>query len=476
VFAFQSKKKNFGKWYRQTLFDAGIIDQRYPVQGFVVWKEYGTKIIEKAMKILERFLEDTGHSKTYFPMLIPEELFGKESQHLRGFENEVFWVTKAGKQSLPRKLFLRPTSETGIYEMFSLWVRSHKDLPIKIYQTVSVFRYETKTTKPLIREREMWPFNEAHTVHATLEEAEKQISIGVEIYKKLFRKLALPYLLVKKPQWELFPGAIGAFEFYTLMPDGRVLETGSVNNLGQAFSRVFNIKYEKADGSHEYTYQTCYGQSERLLASVVSVHGDDYGLVLPPSISPILVVIVPIMYTETVEKVIDYAESIEKTLRKEGFTTVLDLRELTPGEKFYYWERRGIPIRLEIGSREAEDKTVTIVRRDTLTKESVHLEEMTKAIRRKLREIHRHMLKNAKSSLAASVTFASDIANLTTRKRKKKAVIKAYWCENEKCRNEIERLTKMGIIGLAIDKRMDRRKRCIICGGEAREIVYIAKS
>lgn len=458
------------------MFDAGIIDQRYPVQGFVVWKEYGTKIMESIMKILEKFLEKTGHSKTYFPMLIPEDLFGKESQHLRGFENEVFWVTKTGKQSLARKLVLRPTSETGMYEMFSLWVRSQKDLPIKIYQTVSVFRYETKMTKPLLRDREMWPFNETHTVHATSEEAEKQISIGIEIYKKLFQKLALPYLLVRKPRWELFPGAIGAFEFYTLLPDDKVVESGSVNNLGQAFSRVFNITYEKADGSHEYAFQTCYGQSERLLASVVGVHGDDHGLVLPPSISPILVVIVPIIYAETVEKVVDYARSIEKMLRKKGFTVVLDLRELTPGEKFYYWEKRGVPIRLEIGAREAEEKTVTIVRRDTLARESAHLRDMTKLIKRKLLEIHRDLWKKAKKSFVANVVFASKLANTTERKGKRRGIIEAYWCEREGCRNKIEGETNMEIIGLAVKKRIGKRKRCIVCGGEAKEIVYIAKS
>jgi len=431
--------------------------------------------MENIMEILERFLEDTGHSKTYFPMLIPEDMFGKEIQHLRGFENEVFWVTKAGKQTLPRKLVLRPTSETGMYEMFSLWVRSHKDLTIKIYQTVSVFRYETKATKPLIREREMWPFNEAHTVHATLEEAEEQIAVGIKIYMKLFQKLALPYLLVRKPQWELFPGAIGAIEFYALLPDGKVLETGSVNNLGQAFSRVFNIKYEKADGSHEYTYQTCYGQSERLLASVISIHGDDHGLVLPPSISPILVVIVPIMYAENAEKIVDYAKSIEKMLRRKGFTAVLDLRELTPGEKFYYWERKGVPMRLEIGSREVEDKTVTVVQRDMLAREVVHLNEMTKRIRRTLREIHRDMLKRAKESMKANIILESNLANLT-KHRKRRAVAKAYWCRSEKCRNEIESQTKMNIIGLAVKYRIDKRKRCIVCGEQATDIVYIAKS
>lgn len=330
-----------------------------------------TKIMENIMEILENFLDETGHSKTHFPLLIPEDLFGKETRHLRGFENQIYWVTKGGKQRLSRKLVIRPTSETAMYEMLSIWIRSHKDLPIKIYQTVSVFRYETKSTKPLIREREMWPFNEAHTAHKTIKEAEKQTKIGIQIYKKLFQRLALPYLLVQKPKWELFPGAINAFEFYTLMPDGKVLETGSVNNLGQAFSRVFNIKFEKTDGSHEYAYQTCYGQSERLLASIIAVHGDDHGLVLPTSIAPTLIVIVPILYADTSGIVIDYAKSIEKILKKRRFTVTLDLREETPGEKFHYWEKLGVPIRLEIGPKEVDNRTVTMVRRDTLLKQTV---------------------------------------------------------------------------------------------------------
>jgi len=219
------------------LFDADVVDQRFPVKGCLVWKGHGTRIMENIMKVLENLLDDTGHIKMHFPLLIPEDLFGKESRHLRGFEDQIFWVNRAGKRRLLRRLVVRPTSETAMYHMFSLWVRSHADLPVKVYQTVSVFRYETKATKPLVRDREMWPFDEAHTVHATLEEAEKQINIGVEIYKELFRRLALAYLLVRKPEWELFPGALGAFEFYTLLPDCRVLETGSVNNLGQAFSK-----------------------------------------------------------------------------------------------------------------------------------------------------------------------------------------------------------------------------------------------
>ena len=444
---FQSKQRSFGEWYRRVLFDADIVDQRYPVKGCVVWKGYGTKVMGNIMKILEGLLDKTGHSKTYFPLLIPEELFGRESRHLRGFEDQIFWVTRAGKKRLSRRLVVRPTSETAMYEMFSLWIRSHTDLPVKVYQTVSVFRYETRATKPLLRDREMWPFNEAHTLHATLEEAEKQIDIGIEIYRKLFRRLALPYLLVRKPKWELFPGALGAFEFYTLMPDGKVLETGSVNNLGQAFSRVFNIKFEKADGVHEYAYQTCYGQSERLLASAIAVHGDDHGLVLPPSIAPILIVIVPIIYTKTAEKVINYAKSIEKLLEKNGLTVTLNLRGLTPGEKFYYWEKRGIPLRLEAGLQEVEKKNVTIVRRDTLQRRVVPLQSLVHEIRNLINEINRELWNCARRALKENVAFASELIDAIKYLSKGKAIIKAFWCGTEKCRHQVEERTRTVIIG-----------------------------
>ncbi len=427
------------------------------------------------MEILETFLDETGHSKTHFPLLIPEDLFSKETRHLRGFENQIYWVTKAGKQRLSRKLVIRPTSETAMYEMLSLWIRSHRDLPIKIYQTVSVFRYETKSTKSLIREREMWPFNEAHTTHATIKEAEKQTKIGIQIYKKLFQRLALPYLLVQKPKWELFPGAINAFEFYTLLPDGKVLETGSVNNLGQAFSKVFNIKFEKTDGSHEYVYQTGYGQSERLLASIIAIHGDDHGLVLPTSIAPILIVIVPILYADTSEAVVDYAKSIERNLKKRRFTVTLDLREETPGEKFHYWEKLGVPIRLEIGPKEVDDRTVTMVRRDTLLKQTVPLENLAEEIRILLKEIDRNLWRRATQSLRQRVTLASNFRKAIKQINEGSAIIQAFWCGDEKCRYQIEEKTTTETIGFTVSKQ-PKKEKCLICGKKAKKLVCFAKS
>jgi len=432
--------------------------------------------MENIMRILENFLDRTGHSKTYFPLLVPEDLFGKESRHLRGFENQVYWVTKAGKRKLSRRLVIRPTSETAMYKMFSLWIRSHTDLPIKIYQTVSVFRYETESTKPLMREREMWPFNEAHTAHATTKEAEEQIKIGIQIYKKLFRKLALPYLLVQMPEWELFPGAINAFEFYTLMPDGKVLETGSVNNLGQAFSRVFDIKFEKADGSHDYAYQTCYGQSERLLASIVAVHGDDHGLVLPTSIAPVHVVIVPILYADASEIVTDYAKSIERTLKKRRFTVTLDLREETPGEKFHYWEKLGVPIRLEIGLKEVDNKTVTMVRRDTLLKQIVSLENLAEEVKVMLKEINQNLWRRATNSLRQRVTLASNLTQAIKQIKEGSAIIQAFWCGDEKCRYQAEEKTNTKTIGFSVNQKEKNNEKCLICNKKARKHICLAKS
>jgi len=473
VLVFQNKQKRFGEWYREVLLDAGVLDQRFPLKGCNVWKEYGTKIMQNIMVLLENLLEQTGHSKMHFPLLIPENLFGKESQHLRGFEDQVFWVNRAGKRKTSRKLVIRPTSETAIYYMFSLWVRSHADLPMKVYQTVSVFRLETKSTKPLIRDREMWPFNEAHTVHATPEEAEKQIEIGIQVYKELLTRLPLPYLLVKKPEWELFPGALSAYEFYTLMPDGKVLETGSVNNLGQAFSKVFNITFEKYDGTRDYAHQTCYGQSERLLASVIAVHGDDHGLVLPTSIAPTSVVIVPILYAKGAEEVLNYARMIDRLLKEKGFTATLDQRELTPGEKFYYWEKRGIPIRLEVGLLETEHRTVTIVQRHTLQRKEAPLEDLVREIEEALNALDQDLLTRAESLMKEDMGSVSNLADVPDAVEKGKTILEVPFCGENNCKLLVEEETDMEIIGFSMERNTARR-RCLVCVKEAKETAYLA--
>jgi prolyl-tRNA synthetase len=475
VFVFQHKESQFSDWYRSVLYDADILDQRFPLKGFNVWRGHGTKIMETIMALLETSLNETGHSKMYFPLLIPETVFGQESRHLKGFEEQVFWVNHAGRSPLSTKLVVRPTSETAMYPMFSLWIRSHGDLPLKVYQTVSVFRYETKSTKPLLRDREMYPFNEAHTAHASLEEAKNQIATGVQLYTTLFSKLALPYLLVRKPSWELFPGALSAYEFYTLLPDGKVLETGSVNNLGQAFAKVYDITFEQKDGTREYVYQTCYGQSERLLASLIAIHGDDHGLVLPASIAPIQVVITPITYTKQAEAVLEYSRRIKGMLEKKGFTVTLDESALTPGRKFYFWEQRGVPLRLELGIREQTHNTVTMVKRPTFQRTEIPLPQFIQGLTSTLRDIDRELLSRATATLHTHITRISSLDEIEKAHQQGKTVLRLSFCGQDKCRQSLEDVTNKELIGYAVNQN-DVEGTCVSCNQVGKDEVFLAES
>ena len=273
------KEENFSEWYTEVLKRAEIVDQRYPVKGMDVFMPHGYAIHGKIMQILEKMWNETGHKKVLFPTLIPEKQFKKEEEHIKGFEGEVFWVTHGGLNKLDERLLMRPTSEVPMYYMFQLWIRSCADLPLKIYQTCTVFRHETKATRPLIRVREV-AWNEAHTAHSTWEEADAQVrEVAWRCYKELIEEhLALPGLQLKRPEWDKFPGADYTTVMDTLMPDGRVLQIVGNHLLGQNFSKAFGIQFEKEDGGKDYAYQTSYGVSTRLTSALLAVHGDKAGL------------------------------------------------------------------------------------------------------------------------------------------------------------------------------------------------------
>lgn len=374
------KYRDFDEWYHTVLREADIVDIRYPVKGMMVWKPYGLKALRLIQEILINLLEETGHQEAYFPTLIPESIFSKEKEFLQGFGGETFAIEGTASKKFSERYFVRPTSETVMYYMWSLWIKGRKDLPLKMYQVVNVFRYETKMTHPILRVREIMSFIEAHTAHATMEEAENQIMEAVEIYKKLFDKLYLPYFIVRTPPWDTFAGAEYNYDFITVMPDGKGLELGSVINLGQKFAKAFDIKFMDSDGSTKYVYQTCYGVSERLLGAVIAIHGDEKGLVLPPEIAPIQVVIVPIAKPED-RDVLDYAKNVRSYLEHNNVRTHLDDDpERTPGWKYYYWEMKGVPMRIEVGKRELDTGTVTIARRDGAPKITVKLEALMNTI------------------------------------------------------------------------------------------------
>ena len=274
-------KKDFSAWYNDILWRAEIMDVRYPVKGLYVWYPYGFAIRKYVYQRL-RDLLDRDHQETLFPLLIPEQEFMKEAEHIKGFEDEVYWVTHGGTVPLDVKLALRPTSETAIYPMYALWIRSHADLPIKYYQIVNTFRYETKQTRPLIRLREITSFKEAHTVHATWEEANEQVEEAIRLYREFYDGLCIPTLVSKRPDWDKFPGADFTIAVDAIMPNGKTLQIGTVHHLGDHFSRTFNITYEDKNGEQKLAQQTCYGISERSIAALISIHGDDKGLILPP--------------------------------------------------------------------------------------------------------------------------------------------------------------------------------------------------
>jgi len=458
--------KDFTDWFERALVEAELVDARYPVKGMCVWLPYGMKLRTLVLGILRDLLEQSGHREVLFPLLIPEDQLAKEAEHIRGFENQVFWVTRGGGEDLDVKLALRPTSETAMYPMFSLWIRSHTDLPLKVYQVVSVFRCETKMTKPLIRVREVTTFKEAHTVHATAEEAERQVREAVEIYKKFFDSLGIPYLITRRPPWDTFAGAEYSIAFDTLSPEGKTLQIGTVHNLGQKFSRVFGIEYLDRDGSHKLAYQTCYGISERVIASLIFVHGDELGPCFPPSVAPVQVVVVPIPFEGC--DPLPLSQEAEQELRKAGLRVELDAGEQRPGEKFYKWDRKGVPLRVEVGPKEVEGRKVTCVARDTRERMEVPLEELGTRVKEILRQIEERLKQRAWEKMKERI---AEVRSLEEVKGEGK-VFRFFWCGKRECAERLEAQTGVSVLGQEVE---GKEGNCLVCG-ERGKSSFLAKS
>ncbi|MFH0860151.1 MAG: proline--tRNA ligase [Candidatus Altiarchaeota archaeon] len=457
---------DFSDWYHKILEDAEIIDIRFSIKGMPVYRRWGITMVREMQRFLEILLEDDGHEPVLFPVLIPEDVMGKESEHIAGFEEQVFWVTHAGGTPLERRMALRPTSETSMYDMFSLWIRSHTDLPLKIHQSVAVYRYETKHTRPLIRGREfLW--NEGHTAFASEEDAEENIKTIIKIYGKLINELlCLPFQVNRRPDWDKFPGAVYTLAFETLMPDGRTLQLATAHNLGQNFSKPFNIAYEDAGGEHRLVYQTSYGPGfGRLLAAVISVHGDGKGMVLPPKIAPVQVVIVPVLFKDKDRKEVEeYSRSLVDSLKKQGFRVKLDDSDSRPGVKYYHWEMKGVPVRLEAGPREVKAGKVVAVRRDTGKKELVALDGLD--ITSIFKEIEDNLRKKAQKRFDERMFKAETLDDL--KKHVGVGIATAGWCQTDDCAKSIDEL---GTILMMEDKP----HTCAVCGGPGK-LIRVART
>jgi prolyl-tRNA synthetase len=470
------KSEDFSEWYTQVILKSGLADYA-PVKGCMIFREDSYAIWEKIQEIFNQKIKATGHRNVYFPLFIPESYLKRESEHFAGFVPEVAWVTQGGESPLEERLAIRPTSETIMYATYAKWIRSWRDLPVKLNQWNSVVRWETKATKLFLRTREfLW--QEGHTAHATEKEADEEAMEILNAYKDVMESyLAVPVLAGKKTEMEKFAGALYTLALEAMMPDGKALQMGTSHQLGQNFSKVFNIKFLDQNEKEQNVWQTSWGFSTRMIGAVVMLHGDDKGLVLPPKVAPTQVVIVPIPYKGIeAEKIATKAKELHERLKRLGIAVVLDGRgEYTPGWKFNEWELKGVPVRIEIGPRDMKQKQVIMVRRDNSEKIAVKDEQIESAVASLLEEIQRNLFNRAKKLLEANTTTVKTYGEFKEILEKKGGFIRASWCSDQKCEAKIKEETGATIRVVPFEKEEPLAK-CVYCERQANEVVYFARS
>lgn len=470
------KSVDFSRWYVEIIQKAELADYA-PVKGMMVIRPYGYAVWERIQRLVDDRIKKSGHSNAYFPLLIPESFLQKEAEHLEGFAPEVAWVTHGGKEELEERLAVRPTSEAIIGNMYAKWIKSWRDLPLLINQWANVVRWE-KVTRPFLRTTEfLW--QEGHTAHESFEEAQDETLMILSLYKEFVEnELAIPVISGKKSKREKFAGALETFAIEAMMSDGKSLQMGTSHNLGQQFSKVFNIRFEDRNQKLQYVWQTSWGVSTRLIGALVMAHGDDSGLKFPPNIAPVQVVIVPISAGNWKENVLPLARNIEEKLGEEGLRVKLDEREeFTPGWKFSEWEMRGVPLRVEIGPKDIEKKQVVVVRRDTGKKENVTQASMNRKVPEILREIQKNMFEMALKFQQENTREVKDYEEFKAIMESKKGFIKAFWCEDQVCEEKIkeETMATIRVILLDQDKKAARGK-CVFCQKPTETVVYFGRA
>jgi prolyl-tRNA synthetase len=470
------KNQDFSEWYVQVVQKAELADYA-PVKGCMIIRPDAYAVWERIQEILNKKIKATGHRNVYFPMFIPEAFLKKEAEHFAGFTPEVAWITMGGETPLDERLAVRPTSETIMYDTFNKWVRSWRDLPIKINQWCNVVRWETKATKLFLRTREfLW--QEGHTAHATAEEAEAEVMYALGEYKDIIENyLAIPVIIGTKSDSEKFAGALYTTALESIMPDGKALQMGTSHNLGQHFAKVFDVKYIGEDKVDHYVWQTSWGITTRLIGAMIMVHGDDKGLIMPPKVAPTQVVIVPIPFKGLeAEAIAAKTKEIAEKLRAKGVSVILDDRnEYTPGWKFHEWELKGIPIRIELGPRDLKSGQVVMVRRDSGLKTPVKEADIAATVENLLEDIQQRMFEKARAILQEKTTSVQSYDELKKVLEEKGGFIKAAWCGSPECEAKVKDETGATIRVRPFQKETPT-SGCVVCGKEAKEVVYFARS
>lgn len=467
------KDEDFSEWYTQVVLKAKLADYA-PVKGLIVLRPDGYSIWESLRNTLDKKFAKIGVRNGFLPVLIPESLLGKEKKHFAGFNPEVFWVTHSGTNEIGDKLALRPTSETLAYHLYSKWIKSWRDLPLKINFWNTALRAEIKATKPFLRTSEfLW--QEGHTVHQTKGEAEKEVYTILEIYKNTVEEeLAIPVITGKKSEKEKFVGAEYTTTMESIMPDGKALQMGTSHFLGQNFSKPFEIKFADKDNVEHFVWQTSWGVSWRLIGAMIMVHGDDKGLILPPKVAPIQVVIVPIYYSDKEQEIIiTKAKEIQQYLENKDIRVHLDDRnELTPGFKFNDWEMKGVPLRIEIGPKDIEKQKIRIAKRHNKEKTNIGFTEYEEIIQA-LSDIQKSMFESAKKH---SETMIKEISEYTEFKSEiqKGGFLKAHWCGDQECEVKIKDETGAEIRVIPFENKSEDGK-CVYCNQQSVSIPVFAK-
>ncbi len=467
-----SKQKDFSEWYTQVIQRAELIEYS-KVSGCVVFRPRSYAMWEKIKAYLDGRFKEVGVENAYFPLFIPESLLTKEQEHVEGFTPEVAWVTHSGSSKLPERLAVRPTSETIMYDSYSKWIKSHRDLPLLINQWCNVVRWEFKNPVPFLRTREfLW--QEGHTVHATKEEsaefAVKMLDRYADAYEKM---LAVPMIKGRKSDKEKFAGADYTLSIETFLPNGKAIQGATSHCLGQNFAKVFDITFIDKNEKKQYAWQNSWGFTTRSIGVMIMMHSDDKGLVIPPRIAPVDAVIVPIIFDDTKEKVLLKAKQIEQSLK--GFKIIFDDRdEYTPGWKYNNWEMKGIPVRIELGPKDLAKDQVVMVRRDTGKKEFVKTKDIMQKLDQMLEQMQEDLLKKAKKMMNESIVEAENFDQVMEAIKNKKLVLMP-WCKETECEDWIKDKTG-GAKTINIPFDSTAKGKCAHCGKEAKVMVYVAKS
>jgi prolyl-tRNA synthetase len=467
------KAENFPEWYTQALIKSGFIDYS-EVSGALVFLRLSYSAWEIVKGFVDSELKAAGIEDAYFPMFIPERLLEKEKEHMHGFTPEVAWVTEAGKTKLDERLAVRPTSETIVYASYSKWIRSWRDLPIRFNLWNSVVRWEFKHPTPLLRSREfLW--NEGHTAFATQEEADAERDVILGIYQRVLKEyLAIPGIVGRKSKKETFPGAVASYSIEHVMPDGWAIQGPDFHSDGQGFAKAFDIKFLDKDEKMTYVWQNTFAITTREFGVMVATHGDDKGLVMPPKLANIQIVIVPI-YKKDDNTVKKFSEKVFSSLAKKARTRLDDREGYTPGFKFNEWELRGVPLRIEVGPKDVAKNSVVLVRRDTGEKIEVSLEGLDAKVTGLLETIQEELYKKASEFLKNNVHTVKNYDEFKETLAKKKGIIHAPWCGDQGCEDKIKEETSAKITNIPFDQGKLGEK-CIYCGKKAKEMANFAKS